>query len=87
MALCTYMTTSARLMRPAAAALASNQKTPTFAEITRSMLHTSGRSRRRVAAYCSSCRRVRRAMKRSMVQPARPKRRSSLLAGGSTANR
>ena len=87
MALCTYTTASPRLMRPAVAALASIQKHQTFAEITRSMLQITGRSRRRVAAYCSSCRRVRRAMKRSMVQPARPKRRSSLLAGGSTARR
>ena len=46
-----------------------------------------GRSRNRVAAYCSSCSRVRLAMKRSMVHSARPNSRSSLLAGGSTASR
>ena len=39
---------------------------------------STDRSRSRVASYCSWCSRVRRAMKRSIVQPARPKRRSSL---------
>ena len=41
----------------------------------------TGRSRSRVASYCSWCRRVRRAIKRSMIQSARPNSRSSLLAG------
>ena len=74
-------------MRPALTALASSQNTSTFAETTRSMLQITGRSRNRVAAYCSSCKRVRLATKRSIVQPARPNSRSSLLAGGSTASR
>jgi hypothetical protein len=74
-------------MRPEAAASASAQNTKTFADTTSSRLQITGRSRRRVAAYCSSCRRVRRAMKRSIVQPERPNNRSSLLAGGSTARR
>ncbi len=47
----------------------------------------TGRSRNRVASYWSSCRRVRLATKRSIVQLARPNSRNSLLAGGSTARR
>ncbi len=49
--------------------------------LTSSRLDSSDRSRSRVASYCSRCRRVRRSTKRSMVQPARPNRRSSLAAG------
>ena len=45
---------------------------------TSSRLHSTGFSRSRVASYCSACRRVRRATKRSIVQPARPNSRSSL---------
>ena len=36
------------------AALASNQNTSRFAETTSRRLHKTGRSRRRVAAYCNS---------------------------------
>ena len=45
------------------------------------MLQITGRSRRRVAAYCSSCRRVRRAMKRSIVQPAEAEQPQFLARG------
>ena len=56
----------------------SDQKTTTLAPTTSSRLQSTGCSRSRVASYCSSCRRVRRATKRSIVQPARPNSRSSL---------
>ena len=48
---------------------------------------STGRSRSRVAAYCSSNSLRRRATNRSTVQPARPNSRSSLAGGGSTASR
>src|SRR3981189_2143897 len=58
--------------------VASDQNTRMLAPPTSSMLHTTGFSRRRVAAYWSSCMRVRRLTKRSIVQPTRPNKRSSL---------
>ena len=58
-----------------------------LAATTRTRLQMTGRSRSRVARYCSSCSLRRRSMKRSIVQPTRPKSRSSLAAGGSTARR
>ena len=69
-----------------AAALASVQKTRTLAATTRSRLQKTGF---RVDGWLrtSSCRRVRLAMKRAIVQSTRPNSRSSLLAGGSTASR
>ena len=69
-------------MRPALAAAASARTPARFAPATTiSRLQTSGLSRSRVASYCSSCRRVRRSTKRSIVQSARPNSRSSLPAG------
>ena len=82
-----YTTTWSRPSRPVAAASASAQKTTRLAPTTRAMLQATGRSRSRVARYWSSCSRRRWAVKRSIVQPARPNRRSSLAAGGSTASR
>ena len=76
-ALIPYTTSAPRSRWPAAAAFASEAKTATLAPITSSTLQTSGRSRRRVASYWSSCRRVRLPMNRSIVQSTRPNRRSS----------
>ena len=61
--------------------------TAAFAMITMIMHQITGFSRSRVARYCSSNSRLRRAMKRSTVQPARPKSRSSFAGCGSTASR
>ena len=80
-------TTSSRARLPDAASPASDQQTTTFATLPISTLSSMGRSRSRVAAYCSSWSRVRLATKRASVQLVRPNSRNSLLAGGSTANR
>ena len=80
-------TTSLSEIRPLVTADASDQKTSTFAASTINRLQTIGFSRSRVASYCSWCRRVRRSTKRAIVQPTRPKSRSSLAGPGSTARR
>ena len=72
---------------PASTAEASDQSTMTLATATMARLDKTDCSRIFVASYCSSCRRVRRATKRSIVQPTSPNIRSSLAAGGSTASR
>ncbi len=51
---CANTTNAPSVRAPLAAAAASDQKTTMFAPMTRSMLHTTGRSRSRVAAYWSS---------------------------------
>ena len=59
----------------------STTDTTTLAAVTSSRLQASGRSRSRVASYCSWCRRVRRATNRSMVQPHQAEQ-PQFLAGG-----
>src|SRR5258708_30037268 len=74
-------------MLPLAAALASSQKTRTFAESTSSRLQRTGRSRRRVAAYCSSWRRVRRGHEGGEVPGGGAEKKPIFFCGGGQRRR
>ncbi|MGD9996487.1 MAG: hypothetical protein AB7L17_00960 [Ilumatobacteraceae bacterium] len=86
-AACTNTTTLAVEMSPSAARSAMSQKTPTFAAVTMPRHAATERSRSRVASNWRSYSRRRVETKRSITQPARPKKRTSFAGDASTASR
>src|SRR5215475_1469694 len=84
-AACANATAAPSESRPPASEAPSVPNTTALPARTIATLANTGRSRSRVASYCSSCMRRRRAMNRATTQSAMPNSRTSLAAGASVA--